>query len=252
MDHSQSGRSFYVTHTAAAENILTQFASWCDRTTTCALHGRDVEALFASLSARADNGELGGYTRYGLSTEFQFTTWLPANWPALAARLAELDSGQAAPSPASASASEVRPLADLAFCQDWRTGVRSFTDFSRIVAQSSSAAPHLRVGAAAAESFGFCLGYPGGVTNPQHPVDVDMRRPILVVAAQHDPATPRRWAATVAEQIGPNARLFTYQGWGHGVYRQHLPCPDAVVDRYLIDGRLPAPGAGCAAVDPRP
>jgi hypothetical protein len=241
-----------VTCTAAAERILTQFASWRDRTKTCALHGRDVRALFASLSVRADNGELGGYTRHRLSAEFQFTAWLPANWPALAARLATLDSGQAVSSTATSAMPEGQPLADLAFCQDWRTGVRSFADFSRIAGYAASVAPYLRAGVAAAESFGFCLGYPGGVTSPQHRVDADTRRSVLVLAAQHDPATPRRWAATVAEQIGWNARLFTYQGWGHRVYRQHLPCPDAVVGCYLTGRRLSAPGASCAAVDPRP
>jgi pimeloyl-ACP methyl ester carboxylesterase len=252
MDHSQSARSFFVTHTAAAENMFGEFASWCDRTTTCALHGRDVPALFAALAERADNGELGDHTRYGLSAEFQFTSWLPANWPGLAARLAELDSGPAPAPGRVAPAAGLQPLPDLAFCQDWQLGIRSFTDFSRLIEQASAVAPHLRVGAAGAESFSYCLGRAGPVANPQHRLDVDLRRPALVVAAQHDPATPRRWAATVTEQIGPDARLFTYQGWGHGVYRQHLSCPDAVVDRYLIDGRLPAPGVACSAVDPRP
>jgi pimeloyl-ACP methyl ester carboxylesterase len=252
MDHSQSGRSFFVTHTAAAEDLFREFASWCDRTTTCALHGRDVPALFASLSTRADRGELGSYTRYGLSTEFQFTSWLPAAWPGLAERLAALDGGPA-PAPATAATTpEVKPLPDLAFCRDWQLGIRSYRDFSRLIEQAGAVAPHLRVGAAGAESFSFCLGRTGKVANPQHRLDTDLRRPVLVVAAQHDPATPRRWAATVTEQIGGNARLFTYQGWGHGVYRQHLPCPNTVVDRYLIDGRLPSPGTTCSAVDPRP
>ncbi|MBY8874525.1 alpha/beta hydrolase [Micromonospora sp. PLK6-60] len=251
MDHSQSARSFFVTHTAAAEDMFTQFASWCDRTPTCALHGRDVPALVTSLSARADNGDLGNYTRYGLTAELQFTSWLPANWPRLAERLTALDGGPVGPGTA-ATMPEVRPLADFAFCQDWKLDIRNFTDFSRLLEEAASAAPHLWVGAAGAESFGSCLGYPGRVRNPQHRLDVDTRRPVLVVAAQHDPATPRHWAATVTEQLGRGARLFTYQGWGHGVYRQHLSCPDAVVDRFVVDGRLPAPGTTCAAVDPRP
>ncbi|WP_250007506.1 alpha/beta hydrolase [Actinoplanes sp. M2I2] len=251
MDHSQSARSFFVTHAAAAEDLFQQFASWCGRTTTCALHGRDVPALFASLSDRADRGDLGSYTRYGLTTEFQFTSWLPAAWPGLAERLAALDSGPAPAPGRAATTAEVRPLPDLAFCQDWNLGIRGFADFSRLIERAEGVAPHLRVGAAGAESFSFCVGHPGKVGNPQHRLDAALRRPALVVAAQHDPATPRHWAATVTEQIG-HARLFTYQGWGHGVYRQHLPCPNGVVDRYLIEGRLPARGATCAAVDPRP
>jgi pimeloyl-ACP methyl ester carboxylesterase len=251
MDHSQSARSFFVTHTAAAEDNFRQFASWCDRTPTCALHGRDVAALFASLAVRADNGNLGGHTRYSLTAEFQFTSWLPAAWPGLAERLAALDSGQATvPDRQAATTTEVRPLPDLAFCQDWRTGIRSFADFSRVIAEAGSKAPTMRFGAAATESFSYCLGRTGKVGNPQHRPEITTRRPVLVVAAQHDPATPLRWAATIADQLGRDARLFTYQGSGHGVYRQHLPCTDAVVDRYLIDGRLPAPGATCAAAEP--
>ena len=95
-----------------------------------------------------------------------------------------------------------------------------------------------------------CLGQPSPPGNPQH----DLRpaqSPILLVNARHDPATAYSWAQHVARQLGPKAALLTYGGWGHVIYNR-TPCVKAVVDKYLIDGSVPAAGAECPAVPPVP
>jgi len=139
--------------------------------------------------AGADRGPARGD---GLSRELQFRSWLPTRWPEVAAWLAGKADGAAPARTAALDPSGLRPLPDLAFAQDWRIGVRSFTDLARITEEAAAVAPHLRVGAAAAESFGHCLGWTRRINNPQRRLRTGTRRPILVVAARHDGATPHR------------------------------------------------------------
>ena len=74
---------------------------------------------------------------------------------------------------------------------------------------------------------------------------------MLLVNAVHDPATAYPWARHVAQQLGPNATLVSYQGWGHVVYNR-TPCVAGAVDGYLIGLTSPAAGATCPPVEPEP
>ncbi|MEJ8672365.1 alpha/beta fold hydrolase [Streptomyces sp. MS1.AVA.1] len=58
IDHSLGARKFLVSSAAAAEDSFQEFVKWCDRTSSCALHGRDVTAVWDGLLARADRGEI--------------------------------------------------------------------------------------------------------------------------------------------------------------------------------------------------
>jgi pimeloyl-ACP methyl ester carboxylesterase len=83
-----------------------------------------------------------------------------------------------------------------------------------------------------------------GVKTPA-PANLDSA-PILVLGTTQDPATPYAWAQATAMRLGPAARLFTYEGEGHTAYARKIPCVDATVADYLIDGTLPMAGASCA------
>ena len=95
-----------------------------------------------------------------------------------------------------------------------------------------------------------CLGRRVAPVNPQRPIP-RAAGPVLVVNARYDPATAYPWAQQVARQLGPSARLLTYQGWGHVAY-SHSGCVSAAVDRYLTGLALPAAGATCPAIPPKP
>jgi hypothetical protein len=69
--------------------------------------------------------------------------------------------------------------------------------------------------------------------------------PVLVVATTGDPATPYEWAARLTDALGP-ARLLTWEGEGHTAYPK-TDCVTEAVNRYLLDGDLPADGARCPA-----
>ena len=89
-----------------------------------------------------------------------------------------------------------------------------------------------------------CASWPVPPQGTPHPVAAAGARPILVVGTTRDPATPYAWSVSVAEQL-ESGRLLTYVGDGHTAYRRGSTCIDRAVDRYLLDGTLPAAGTRC-------
>ncbi|MGZ4620250.1 MAG: alpha/beta hydrolase [Frankiaceae bacterium] len=109
-------------------------------------------------------------------------------------------------------------------------------------AQFARVAP--RFGAYLAWSSLPCVFWPVKPTATPHPVRAASAAPILVVGTTRDPATPYKWAQALANEL-ESGRLLTYDGDGHTAYRKGSRCIDEAVDRYLVDGRLPAEGARC-------
>ena len=68
--------------------------------------------------------------------------------------------------------------------------------------------------------------------------------PILVVGTTHDPATPYEWAQGLATQLS-SGRLLTRRGEGHTGYKQGSTCTDSVIEKYLLDGVVPAADVTC-------
>jgi pimeloyl-ACP methyl ester carboxylesterase len=70
---------------------------------------------------------------------------------------------------------------------------------------------------------------------------------ILVVGTTRDPATPYEWSQRLSEAL-PGSVLLTFDGDGHTAYLQTgAACIDEIVDEFLLDGGMPAPGTGCEA-----
>jgi pimeloyl-ACP methyl ester carboxylesterase len=114
--------------------------------------------------------------------------------------------------------------------------VRSFSD--RLQAE----APHF--GAYLGWSSLPCAYWPYPPAVGPHPVRAAGAKPILLVGTTRDPATPYAEAQAVEKQL-QSARLLTYVGDGHTAYRGSSSCIDDAVDRYLIEGKLPAAGKRC-------
>ncbi|MFT4231330.1 MAG: alpha/beta hydrolase, partial [Leucobacter sp.] len=89
-----------------------------------------------------------------------------------------------------------------------------------------------------------CAGWP--VQGPQQrgAVTAAGADPILVVGTTGDPATPYRWAESLAGQLESGV-LVTYQGEGHTAYGENA-CVNAVVDAYLLTGAVPAEDPRCS------
>lgn len=68
--------------------------------------------------------------------------------------------------------------------------------------------------------------------------------PILVIGTTGDPATPYRWAESLAQQLESGV-LVTYVGEGHTAYGDN-DCVDRVVDDYLLTGAVPDGDPRCS------
>lgn len=81
---------------------------------------------------------------------------------------------------------------------------------------------------------------------PRHPLappTSPTSAPLLVIGTVHDPATPYAGAVELTRVTGSGV-LLTYDGDGHTAFLRD-GCIDAAVVAYLVDRRVPAPGARC-------
>ena len=68
-------------------------------------------------------------------------------------------------------------------------------------------------------------------------------RPILVVGTTCDPATPCRWAESLADQLDGGG-LVTFNGEGHTAYGNNS-CINQVIDDYFLTGATPSADPQC-------
>ncbi|RKR88679.1 alpha/beta hydrolase family protein [Micromonospora pisi] len=265
MDHSLGIGAFVRTESVGAENSFTQFVAWCEQDSGCALHGRDVPGLFASLMRRAEAGTLvepesGRNLSWLDLSSLALNAFYGPRWSGLAEQLAAMADSPPARDGSSTGRERLAGQGDAVadelveypmpvFCQDWALPVGSLSEFQRYMALARSTAPNMRGSAPAIMATSVCLDWKGAVNNPQHRLRVRTDLPLLVINSHHDPVTPWEWAVNVADQLGRHGRLVGYAGWGHGVH-PGTPCTNSHIDRYLIDRTLPPPGATCAAPEP--
>ena len=69
--------------------------------------------------------------------------------------------------------------------------------------------------------------------------------PVLVIGTVNDPATPYASAKVLARTLA-SGRLLTWRGEGHTAYPK-TRCVTAAVDAYLVNLKVPAANATCAA-----
>lgn len=90
----------------------------------------------------------------------------------------------------------------------------------------------------------LCTHWPVPVSTPPTEYDAAGAPPILVIGTSNDPATPYAWAVSLANQLVSGV-LISYEGEGHTIYNQGVPCIDDVVDAYFVRGMVPAADPMC-------
>ncbi|MFE9368378.1 alpha/beta hydrolase [Streptomyces sp. NPDC006711] len=90
-----------------------------------------------------------------------------------------------------------------------------------------------------------CAYWPVKATGSAHRIEAKGAAPILVVGTTRDPATPYKWAESLAGQLS-SATLLTYEGDGHTAYGRGSDCIDTAINTYLLDGTPPAKGKRCS------
>ena len=89
-----------------------------------------------------------------------------------------------------------------------------------------------------------CAEWPVQGVSERLPVTAAGAAPILVVGTTGDPATPYRWAESLADQLESGV-LVTYRGEGHTAYGES-DCVRDVVDAYLLKGVVPKQDPLCS------
>jgi pimeloyl-ACP methyl ester carboxylesterase len=90
-----------------------------------------------------------------------------------------------------------------------------------------------------------CEGWPVD-GEPLPSVATDGAPTLMVIGGTHDPATPLRWAQSLADDIA-DAVLVTYVGDGHTAASAGNRCVDDLVVAYLIDLEIPRDAPVCRA-----
>lgn len=89
-----------------------------------------------------------------------------------------------------------------------------------------------------------CAYWPTEPTGTPHRIEAKGAPPILVVGTTRDPATPYKWAQSLAEQLSSGV-LLTYDGDGHTAYGRGSDCVDTAINTYLLEGTPPKNGKKC-------
>ncbi|MEU4246284.1 alpha/beta hydrolase [Amycolatopsis sp. NPDC026612] len=253
MDHSQvTAWEFIKSETQSLQAEFGEFAAWCNRTPSCALHGRDVSEVTRDLQDKAARGELTDprsgdpITPLTLASIIQSNFYGPS-WDRLASVFKSFADGGGASARLRADI-PVNYVIPSVFCNDWRLPVHSFAELETYRRLAAALAPDVKVNSLGWTAVTGCIGWPERTANPQHPLQVHGAPPLLMLSSRHDPATPYAWSQTAARQSG--STLLTYDGWGHGAYFKKSSCVTKAADDYLITGKLPVKGTHCAAVEP--
>jgi pimeloyl-ACP methyl ester carboxylesterase len=80
-----------------------------------------------------------------------------------------------------------------------------------------------------------CAVWPRGELPPTHLRPVRSDIPVLILVGQHDPVTPPRWGAEVAQHL-PRSRLVVVPGGGHGFAGlESVECLDSLRTQFITD-----------------
>ncbi|MFI6209308.1 alpha/beta hydrolase [Streptomyces sp. NPDC051041] len=90
-----------------------------------------------------------------------------------------------------------------------------------------------------------CAYWPVQPSGEPRRIEAKGAAPIVVVGTTRDPATPYRWARSLARQLS-SGRLLTYEGDGHTAYGRGSRCIDSTINAYLLRGTPPADGKRCS------
>ncbi|MEV6827023.1 alpha/beta hydrolase [Amycolatopsis sp. NPDC051102] len=240
IDHSAGLERFLGDRAAAADELLRQFAAWCDRTTTCALHGRDVLAVWPQALAVAD----GLPAPHNWLRDRVFEDMYGPDWEDAAQAIADTLAGR--PPMTAQFEYNYASIRLAVVCQDFDLRIRNFAQYTALHAEELRRGPLMRGSMLSHDEAMACLGVHGPPSNPPHRLSIPRAPRILLLNARYDPATPYAWALTIHHQAPANTTLLTYEGSGHGVYPR-TACTRSAVDRYLLTLEPPRSDASCPA-----
>ena len=260
VDPTVSGMELDTVQAEGFETAFGQFASWCRGLPSCPLEGHpesETQRMLAVASAsplRNDLGDAqvadGSLLLNGIASGL----YSRSDWPLLRTGLADAFGGDGTVLVELANALMERSsdgtysnLADVdtaVNCLD-RPWPRSLPAWRSAASAASRVAPLF--GAPLVWGSLACAYWP--VSSYPLPSASSFRAvgaaPILVIGDLRDPATPYRWAVSLASDLSSGV-LLGWRGEGHTSYFEGSPCVDRDVNNYLLSGTSPRTGTVCS------
>ncbi|MFE3827637.1 alpha/beta hydrolase [Streptomyces sp. NPDC059092] len=261
MDPSLPARELNRDQTAGFETAFRSFAEDCVKQADCPLGQKSaadvsnrMKAFFAKLDARpvpaGENRELGESLA---TTGVIAAMYDESAWPQLREALAGAMDGDGAALLALADSYYEREsdgtYANLMFansavnCLDLPPSFTGPDEVTKALPSFEQASPVFGKGLAWAALN--CTYWPVKATGAPHRIEAKGAAPIVVVGTTRDPATPYKWARSLADQLS-SGTLLTYNGDGHTAYGRGSDCIDTAINTYLLEGTPPAQGKKCS------
>lgn len=237
---------------AAVEHTFDAFAEWCRDDEDCALHGRDVGAVWDDLVETAAARPIPVPDGRAVTVEelrfagYAYLNLYPEFGERFGAAIAAAETGDAGDFAAIRAEALENPDSAASYravmCRDIDPAVDGFDELRDRAKRVAAVSPHLDGTSEFWAVTAGCLGWPHPAPEPT-PVAVDDVPPLLLVGNTGDPATPVAWAHRLSRGID-GSRVLTVDTYGHTAYNRS-PCATAAIDAYLVDGELPAPDTVC-------
>ncbi|MFD3532379.1 alpha/beta hydrolase [Streptomyces sp. NPDC058664] len=261
MDPSLPAIDLNRDQTAGFETSFRAFAADCVRTPDCPLGTGSVEAagealrkFFRDVDAEpVPTGESRPLGESLATTGVIAAMYDEGAWPQLREALTRALGGEGSGLLALADSYYEREAdgtyANLMFanaavnCLDLPPAYTGPADVEKAVPSFEKASPVFGRGLAWAALN--CASWPSPPTGRPHRITAEGAAPILVVGTTRDPATPYKWARSLAEQLS-SGTLLTYEGDGHTAYGRGSDCIDTAINAYLLEGTPPQDGKRCS------
>ena len=256
----------YLTQLVGFEGAFNEWAKWCQTDATCPFTAGDVGARWDALRLQLDESPLTSddgrqANQSTLDVATSAALYSQSEWPVLADALAKAEAGTAAGILALADGYKGRN-ADGTFNTLFQSiGIISCasgistpppTDPDALLKTIKEQSPRFGKDVTIDDLVGDDgdVDGCGQLTGKTDVASLDYagKGPIVVVGGTNDPATPIRWAEEMTAELGPNARMVTFTGEGHGQLLAST-CITDIEAALLADLTLPAKGTVC---DPDP
>lgn len=254
----------YLTQLVGFEGAFNDWAAWCEDDTACSFNAPDVGARWDALRLLLDatpliatDGRKGNQSTLDRATTAAL--YSKSEWPVLAAALAAAEAGDPAGIFSLADDYNGRNKDGTFNTLFQSIGIISCASgistpppdnpealLAKIKEQAPRFGADVTIGDLTDTDGDDCEQLTG--RTDVVPLDYSGAGPIVVVGGTNDPATPIRWAEEMTAELGPNARMVTFTGEGHGQLLASV-CVTDIEAALLADLTLPEDGTVC---DPDP
>jgi pimeloyl-ACP methyl ester carboxylesterase len=246
MDHTIEYGPFLARNVLSVQDSFERMEQWCAQETKCALHGKDLGAVFDQAIAREPKLRTlvpqmlagGDHPEFG--------------WPMVTRLLAEATGGGDSKMLKEIGAALALSTSEDAWLRIGKDGLfrgvicsdygpqRDYASLMPLADTLAKVAPRFAWKfwdsspmEHASAGIGVCAGWPLEASFPPHPLKVGPHRNIMVLNATHDPPTPLANALSISLQI-PESRLVIADSDGHQALIVSQ-CAYEVAARFLAD-----------------